>query len=181
MKRAVLLGTVLLCGAIAACSDEGDSDMLNGSIRYSHGEVTLHTKDAPDAVINANGDLKINEQAVQTSPAEQALLKSYYDNVLMIRTDGIATGKAGAAVGAQAIKSVAQGLANGNSDQIQQQIDVKTKAVTDAALKICQDLANVKTSQDQLVAQLPAFKPYGNVVSGSDVGDCHKDQDQKSD
>lgn len=180
MKRATLLGTVLLCGALAACSNDVDSDMLNGSIRLSHDEVTLHAKDTPDAQIGANGDLKIDQQAIQTSPAERELLKSYYENVLMIRADGIATGKAGVAVGAQAMKSVAQGLAHGNSDQIQQQIDAKTKAVTEAAMKICQDLANIKTNQDQLVTQLPAFKPYGNVVSGSDVGDCQKDQDQKS-
>ncbi|HTV86505.1 MAG TPA: hypothetical protein VME63_13970 [Dyella sp.] len=176
MNRAALLATVLLCGVIAACGNDADSDMLNGSIRLSHDQITLHAKDAPDAVIGANGDLTIDQQAIQTSPAERELLKRYYDNVLMIRTDGIATGKAGVAVGAQAMKSVAQGLANGNSDQIQQQIDAKTKAVTDAAMKICQDLANVKINQDQLVAQLPAFKPYANVISGSDVGDCRKDQ-----
>jgi hypothetical protein len=176
MKRASMLVTVLLCGAIAACGNEVDSDMLNGSIHLNGNEVTLHPKNAPDAMINAGGDLIIDQQAVQTSPAERELLKSYYNNVLMIRTDGIATGKAGAAVGAQALKSVAQGIANGNSDQIQQQIDAKTKVVTAAAMKICQDLANVKTSQDQLVAQLPAFKPYGNIVGGSDVGDCQKDQ-----
>ncbi|RDS86469.1 hypothetical protein DWU99_04320 [Dyella psychrodurans] len=165
---------------MSACSNHMDdlnsSDIMNGSIRLSHEQVTLHAKDSPDAVISANGDLQIDQKSVETSPAERELLKSYYENAMMIRTDGIATGKAGAAVGAQALKSVAKGIAGGNGDQIQQEIDAKTKVVKEAALKICQDLANIKTNQDQLVAQLPAFKPYDNVISGDDVGDCQKDQ-----
>lgn len=180
MKHAALCGIVLLCGAITACSDHGNdfnsSDIINGSIRLSHEQVTLHAKNAPDAVISANGDLQIDQQAVQTSPAERELLKSYYENAMMIRTDGIATGKAGAAVGAQALKSVAKGIAGGNGDQIQQEIDAKTKVVKAAALKICQDLANIKTNQDQLATQLPAFKPYGSVISGNDVNDCQSDE-----
>jgi hypothetical protein len=181
MNVAPLFGIVLLCGLMAACSSQdndlgGTSNMMNGAIRLSDGQVTLHARNAPDAVINANGDLQIDQQAVQTSPAERELLKSYYQNALMIRTDGIATGKAGAAVGAQALKSVAKGISSGNTDQIQQDIDAKAKVVKEAALKICQDLANIKTSQDQLAVQLPAFKPYSDIVGGSDVGDCMKDQ-----
>lgn len=174
-------GILTLCGLMAACSGHSDditgtSDMVNGAIRLGNGQVTLRAQNAPDAVIGANGDLQINQQAVETSPAERELLKSYYENVMMIRTDGIATGKAGAMVGAQALKSVAKGIAGGNTDQIQHDIDAKTKVVTEAALKICHDLANVKTNQDQLAAQLPAFKPYGHVVNGDDIGDCDKDQ-----
>jgi hypothetical protein len=180
MKYVTRFGIVTLCGAISACSghvdDLSNTDMLNGAIHLSNGQVTLRAENAPDAIINANGDLQINQQNITTSPAERDLLKSYYENALMIRTDGIATGKAGAAVGAQALKSVANGLASGNTDQIQQQIEAKAKAVKDAAQKICQDLANIKTSQDQLSTQLPAFKPYGRIVSGDDVDDCGKDQ-----
>jgi hypothetical protein len=181
MKCINYFGIVLLCGALAACSSSqgdlsGTSSIVNGGIVLNHEEVTLHARNAPDAVINANGDLQIDQQAVQTSPAQRELLKSYYENAMMIRTDGIATGKAGAAVGAQAIKSVAKGLASGNTDQIQHDIDAKAKVVTDAAMKICQDLANIKTNQDQLATQLSAFKPYGNVIGGDDVSDCQKDQ-----
>jgi hypothetical protein len=34
----------------------------------------------------------------------------------------------------------------------------------------CQDEANLKAVQDQLVTQMPAFKPYGNIFGSDDCG-----------
>ncbi|GAB2570738.1 hypothetical protein ISP15_01995 [Dyella jejuensis] len=197
MKHATVCSTLALCSLLAACGDHsadrsitfihsGDhhllsvtgsvNDMAHGSIRLGDGQVTIRAQDAPDAIITAEGDLRIREQAVAVDPAERALLKAYYTSAMMIRTDGIATGKAGAEVGEQAVKSVATRLANGDPDQIEHDIDAKTKLVKEAAMKICLDLGNTMSSQHQLAATLPAFKPYGNVISPSDVSDCSKDQ-----
>jgi hypothetical protein len=33
----------------------------------------------------------------------------------------------------------------------------------------------VKNVQDQLAAQLPAFKPYADIMTGKDITDCQKD------
>lgn len=184
MKCAAVFGILTLCGLLAACGNHSDDEvtigghggMVNVHMGFENGQVALHAQDAPTAVISAAGDLQIDQQPVAVNQAQRELLKSYYENAMMIRTDGIATGKAGVAVGAQALKSVATRLASGNPDQIQQDIDAKTKLVKDAALKICHDLGNIKSTQDQLVAQLPAFKPYGNVIGGDDVNDCEKDQ-----
>ncbi|GLQ97533.1 hypothetical protein [Dyella mobilis] len=181
-KTAVVSFSLALCTLLAACSGSNQASInsdgdfnLHGSIQAHDGYITLRASSAPDATISANGDLKINDQAVTVDPAVRALLQSYYQNALMVRNDGIATGKAGAAVGAQALKSVASGLASGHTDQIQQQVEAKAQTVKQAALKICQDLGSIQLAQDQLVAQLPAFKPYGQIVNGGDVNDCKKD------
>lgn len=174
----------MLCGLLAACGNgsdtpmtfsSSDSNVLNGHIRLSDGHVMLHAQDTPDATITEMGDLQIGQQGVQVDPAARELLKSYYQNAMLIRTDGIATGKAGAAVGEAAAKSVASNLASGHPDQIQQDVEAKAQGVKQAAMKICQDLGNIQTAQDQLVAQLPAFKPYGNIVKAGDVSDCKND------
>jgi hypothetical protein len=184
MNYATMLGTLALCGLLAACGNDSDSHSItsdagvhlsSGSIRAGDGQITLRTSGTPDAVISAQGDLQINQQAVTVDPAVRDLLKSYYQNAISVRTDGIATGKAGAEVGEQALKSVTKGMTSGHPDQIQAEIEAKAQVVKEAALKVCADLGNIQSAQDQLVAQLPAFKPYGHIVSADDVSDCKND------
>lgn len=190
-------GVMALCGLLAACSDHSDNHditivhsggritvinstitgLSRGRLHLGNGAVAVRTDGAPDAIISANGDLQIDQHPVAVDDAQRSLLKSYYSNAMLILTDGIATGKAGATLGEEAAKSVVTRLASGDPDKIQQDIDAKTKPLKEAALKICTDLGNVKNSQDQLAATLPAFKPYGDIISGSDVDDCKKSDD----
>jgi hypothetical protein len=184
MNYANALGILALCGLLTACGhDDGEHSidimhigpgihLSHGGIRPGDGEVTVYTSHEPDAVINANGDLQIDQQTVAVDPAARELLKNYYQNAMMVRTDGIATGKAGAAVGAQALKSVASGLSSGHPEQIGQDVQAKAQQVKLSALKICQDLSAIQLAQDQLAARLPAFQPYGHIVSLDDSGDC---------
>jgi hypothetical protein len=181
MKNALALALLTACLLVTACSGKSDNDVIvtggstdiaNGHIRLNNDHVTLRVDGSPDATINANGDLQIDQQAVSVSDAQRQLLQSYYQNAFAIRTDGIATGKAGAAVGAQAIKSVATRLASGDPDKIQQDVEAKAELVKQAARKICQDVGGIQTAQDQLAAQLPAFKPYGSIIGANDAKDC---------
>ncbi len=191
------IGVAALCCLLGACGDHSDDHSLtivhsdghitvinsnigglsSGSIHLGNGDVTVRVSHAPDAVITANGDLSIAQHPIAVDPAQRETLKAYYGNAMAILTDGIATGKAGAAVGETAAKSVVTRLASGDPDKIQQDIDAKVKPLKEAALKICDDVGKVKQSQDQLAATLPAFKPYGNVVGSDDVEDCRKDND----
>lgn len=195
MRQTASLGIVAVCCLLAACGDHSDqhsvsiiqsnghiisidsdmTDLSNGSIQISKGEVVVRAHGAPDAIIDASGDLRIDQKPVAVDAASRGLLKTYYDNALTIRTDAIATGKAGMAVGEQAAKSVLTRLASGHPDQIQHDIDSKTKLVKEAAAKICQDLRTTKLSQDQLATNLSAFKPYGTVVGDNDINECEKD------
>jgi hypothetical protein len=187
MNYANTLGILALCGLLAACGHGNGGHVIdiahlgpgihlsNGGIQHGNGQVTLYTSHAPDAVINANGDLQINQQPVTVDPAARELLKNYYQNATMAWTDSIATGKAGEAVGKQALKSVANGLSNGHPEQIGQEVEAKAQQVKQSALKICQDLGTIQITQDQLAAKLPAFQPYGHIVNKDDIGDCKND------
>lgn len=181
MKNAMALGLLSACLLITACSGKSDNDvividgsanMANGHIRLNHDHVVLRVDGSPDATISANGDLQIDQQSVSINDTQRQLLQSYYQNAFAIRTDGIATGKAGAAVGAQALKSVATRLASGDPGKIQQDVDAKAKLVKEAARKICQDVSGIQAAQNQLTPQLPAFKPYGNIIGAGDAKDC---------
>jgi hypothetical protein len=180
-----LFGALALCGMLTACG-HGNGGYLtihfgpgihftHGGIHVGDGQITLYTSHAPDAVISANGDLKIDQQSVAVDPAVQELLKTYYQNAVMVRTDGIATGKAGEAVGQQALKSVASGLSSGHPEQIGQAVEAKAQLVKQSALKICQEIGAIQAVQDQLATKLPAFQPYGHLVRAKDIGDCKND------
>jgi hypothetical protein len=184
MNYASALATLALCSLLAACGHDTDGQSIDfgggmhlshGGIRAGDGQITLLAPHAPNAVINANGDLQIDQQPVAVDPAVRDLLKSYYQNAITVRTDGIATGKAGAAVGKEAVRSVMSSLSSGNTDQIKQQVEAKAQLVKQSALKLCDDLGGIQAAQDHLVAQLPAFQPYGHIVSGDDVNDCRHD------
>ncbi|HEY0197756.1 MAG TPA: DUF2884 family protein [Rhodanobacter sp.] len=180
---ASLIGAVVLTGLLAGCDHDsdiniissGNSNLVNGGIRLHDGLVTLHAKGSPDATISATGDLGIDQHAVEVNANQRSLLQQYYRNAAAVRQHGIETGKAGAAIAGQAISSVAKGIAKGDTDQIDKEIDAKTAVVTQTALKICGDLAGIKTAQDALASQLPAFKPYAAIVDAGAVIDCEKD------
>lgn len=179
-----VIGLLAMTALIASCGKESaisnvmsfrSSTLINGSITLLNDEVTLHVQSAPDAVINAAGDLSINQHPTTVNAAQRALLQDYYRNVLAVNEHGIVTGKAGVAIAGQAIKSVAQGVANGNMDNIDKEINAKSQKVTQSALKICQDLARIKTAQDSLAGQLAAFKPYAGIVDAGNITDCTSD------
>jgi Protein of unknown function (DUF2884) len=183
MSHSRLIGALIFCGLIAGCGNNSDhvsiisagyTSIANGGITVSDGTVTLHSNGAPDATINATGDLSIGGNALTTDAAQREQLQHYYSSVLAVRDHGIATGKAGAAVAGEALKSVASGLVNGNPDEIGKQVDAKAKVVTDAALKICQDIDEIKAAQDNLAGQLPSFKPYAGIVGNGDIRECRK-------
>jgi hypothetical protein len=184
MSHSRWIGALVLCGLIAGCGNSSDhvsiissgyTSLANGGITMDDGKVALHSSGAPDATITAAGDLNINGNAIATDAAQREQLQHYYSGVVAVRDHGIATGKAGAAVAGQALKSVASNLVNGTPDQIGNQVDAKAQVVTEAALKICKDIGDIRAAQDNLAGQLPAFKPYAGIVGNGDVKDCGKD------
>jgi hypothetical protein len=180
MKYALASGLFSACLLVTACSEHagnhsGGAHVLNGSVQLGNGQITLHTWNAPVATISVNGDFQVGQQAVSTTPAVRDLLKSYYANIQLIRADSVATDQAGNAMGGHIAQAIKTQLDNGHPEQIGSAIEVQTKPLVQAALKICQDMSVVKATQDQLIDQLPAFKPYGNIVGTNDISDCKSD------
>ncbi|MGN6313690.1 MAG: hypothetical protein ACTHMO_08020 [Rhodanobacteraceae bacterium] len=178
MQPKVLLLPLLLAPVLAACSDHGGS--ASGQyVSFVGDTVVVKTPSNPDARVSANGDLAIGNNAVAVNPSQRALLKRYYRQVLAVRDDGIATGKEGAALGMHAISSAVNNLVAGTPERIDQDINARGKVVDATAQRMCGDLGRLKATQGELVALLPAFRPFAVFGDGISYfgGDMQCDDD----
>jgi len=168
---------------LAGCDGEtiiGDDSGFH-HLTLRNGVLIAHAQGQPDAVIDAAGDLRIDDKPIAVTPAQRDLLKKYYGDVAAIRQAGIETGKAGAAMAGQAIGAVASGLAHGDPDSIGPRIEAHAKDVKAKAMVICNDVASLRTDENAITAILPAFKPYANV-NPHEVDDCRAhDRDHDGD
>ena len=164
MNYSRVITLLALCAAISAC-DVPDTTMANGRITLKDNLVTLHANGAPDALIGSSGNLQIGDATVPVTPAQNGLLMLYFQNVADVH-------QTGADMGVKALKDSLDGKSKAEQDQHAEAGAGQLKALEQ---KMCQDLANVKNVQDQLAAQLPAFKPYADIMTGKDITDCQKD------
>lgn len=162
----------LLGGAIAACSSGSDNDSVFRYISViDNTHIAVHAHSAADAIVTASGELSIAGKSVAVTPIQQDLLKRYFDGVISLRKDAIATGKAGVGTAEQAIGSVIAGIASGNADKIGTDVDAQAAKVDAAAAMVCKDLAAIHITQDAIADQLPAFQPYAQI-GARQVSDC---------
>ena len=172
MQSKILLLLLLLAPLLAACSSRGSAS--GRYVSFVGDTVVVKAPGNPDAHIDANGDLRIGDHPVAVTPSQRALLKRYHGQVLAVRDDGIATGKQGAALGMHALGTVVNNLAAGTPDKIDQDMDARGKIVEAAAERMCSDLGQLKATQGEVAAQLPAFRPFavfgeGLSYSGGDM------------
>lgn len=154
--------------------EKGQTSIANGAITLQNDKVAVHADGSPDAVVDAAGNLSIGDRVVTLSPPQRVLLQHYYTAARAVREHGIATGKAGAAMAGDALKSAATGLVGGHPDQIDQQIEAKAGHLKEVAMQICNDLADIKAAQDSLAPQLPAFAPYAHAIGDEDIKECRE-------
>jgi hypothetical protein len=167
-QRAILL--VALCVATSGC-EIADTSLEDGAITLKNDVVTLRASGAPDAVINAAGDLQIGDKVVTINDAERGLLMLYYQDVRDVHQTGKEMGKVGAAIGGNALKDK---LAGKSKEEQEQDAKTATQPLHALSRKMCQDQANIKIVQDQLSTQLAEFKPYGNIITQDKITSCQK-------
>lgn len=163
MKTKLFLLPLLLAPTLAACSSPDSFDaQVNGNlhISFDNGALLVTAPGHPDARIASNGDFRIGDNAVALTPAQRDLMKKFYGDAISVRDDGIATGKAGAALGVHAIGAAFDGLFSGKPDKIDHEMDARSKTVENAAMHLCDDLRLLKATQARLGTELPAFGPY---------------------
>jgi len=180
MKWLRLAGPFLLIVALAGCGSSGDDDTtITGTIdlSFENGAAVLHADGQPDAQITAAGGFSIDGKPVALTAAQRDLFRQYYADAGQIRNQGIATGKAGAALAGHAIGEVVSGLAHGDPDKIGPAIEAKAGTVTAQAARMCDTLDQLRTVQDTLSGQLDAFRPYATLTADK-VAQCHKGTDQ---
>lgn len=129
----------------------------------------------PHAVITPQGDLVIAGQKVDVTPAQHTMLVDYRQEIIGIAEAGMAIGERGADLGINAARQAIAGALAGKSDaQINATIQPQADAIKNATLQLCQRLPGLMSTQQQLAAALPAFKPYATMTQ-KDVDDCGKD------
>ncbi len=165
MKLRSLTCATLLCILLAACARDSGTTIAggHGSIQLRDGVAAIQVAGQPDASVTGDGTLSIAGKPVPLTADQRDLLKQYYVHVYKIRSEGIATGKAGAALAGQAMGSVMSGLAHGNTDQIGKDIQAQASTVTAQAAAICAGLEQLRAAQDAVASQVAAFRPYATL------------------
>lgn len=153
-----LAGSVLLAASLTACSPSIHD--FGHSVTFENGALVAHASGQPNAYITADGSLRIGDRTIDTTPQQRALLQDYYGESKGLIDAGVAVGKAGAELGVHAIGDTISGLLSGKSDQAQQGIEAKANAIDATAQKLCASLNQLRSTQQAIAAELPAFTPY---------------------
>jgi hypothetical protein len=170
-----LVSVAITCSLLAApflggCVDSQDHDVVTGLDSIGSDGMHLRASGKPDAVIGADGSLHVGSTAVALDPAQQALLKRYYDTVLEVRMDGRSVGRQGVKIAGKAIRSVIAGLVNGDASRIAPDVDAETARIDERVDVLCGHLASLQATQDSVAAGVPAFRPYATFHADCDTG-----------
>jgi hypothetical protein len=175
MKYQRIIPLLAMTAAIAACNipSTSISNGKSGRITLSDDVVTLHVDGSPDATITSTGELSVDDKPVTVTPPQKGLLILYVQSVKAVHDQALALGSAGAKIGLSALKDK---LSGDDSDASKKQRDDSATSQTHAFVsKMCEAQADIEAVQNQLAAQLPAFKPYGGIMRDKDIQDCKKD------
>jgi hypothetical protein len=175
MKYQRIIPLLAVMVAMTACNipSTSISNGEGGRITLSDDVVTLHVDKSPDATISATGELAIEDKPVSTTPSQKGLLILYVQSVKAVHDQALALGGAGAKIGLAALKDKISG---DDSDATKKQRDSQATQQTHVyTSKLCEAQADIQAVQNQLAAQLPAFKPYGSIMRDKDIADCRKD------
>jgi hypothetical protein len=172
MKYRSTILLLALSAMLAACAMP-DFYFMNGKITMIGNLLTLHVSDSPNASISSAGDLNIDGKVVPVTAPQRGLLMLYYQNVEDIRERSTAMSTAMAAAAKEAVKH-----SDGGKPGLDQKKQLESQATSQShhlSHTLCQDEINLKAVQDQLLAQMPAFKPYGTIFSNKSADECAKD------
>jgi len=172
--RYIALASITLTAALLGCQPGTTVHTDAGPTLHVSGKtLTIRAAGLPKAEITADGDFSIGAKPVPVNEVQRALLATYYAELHGIGAAGMATGKEGAALAGKAVGTAIKGVLNGEPENIDAQVEAAAKKVEAEAMKICDRLGGLHAAQEALVAQLPAFAPYGGLTL-DDVTDCRK-------
>jgi hypothetical protein len=172
--RIPLIGIAAIASALAACSQRDDSDLGFERIsRIDATHIAVHARNAPDAIVASDGTLTIDGKPIALTPTQNEHLRAYFGAAEALRKDAFATGMAGLATAGTAITSVVKGLASGEPDKIDRDVNAQAAKVEVAATKICADLGELQVHQDAIAADLAVFRPYATLTA-QDARKCDR-------
>jgi hypothetical protein len=144
------------------------------SVHVGNGQH-LDNDSRPKAEITPQGELLIAGKKVAATLSQQTLLLDYRQQIVGIAETGMDIGAQGADLGLSAAREGVWGAITGKSDKdIEAAIKPQTDKIEAAAMKLCQRLPDLLSSQQKLAAAMPEFRPYATMQQ-KDVDDCGKD------
>jgi hypothetical protein len=170
-----------ISGEIQKAMQEAKQELANKNIEVNSVHIGNHRHDdedsRPKAEITPQGELLIAGRTVAATPAQQTLLLNYRKQIVGIAETGMDIGTQGADLGMNAAKEALWGaLAGKDGKDIEASIKPQTDKIQAAALKLCQRLPDLLSTQQKLAAAMPEFRPYATMEQ-KDVDDCGKDLD----
>lgn len=161
----------VISGAIHKAMGEAGKEIAEGNITISD-----HANGAKHAEITPQGDLLIDDKAVDVTPEQRALLLEYRGHVVEVATAGMHIGLQSADLATKALSESVKGIFSGKTDDIEKRVEAEADKVRASAVELCSHLPGMLASQQKLAAALPAFKPYA-TMDQNDVDECHKEAD----
>ncbi len=158
---------------LAACNNgnPGDSNAVRRHFSIDNGAVAVHAAGAADAIVDPAGNLSIGGKSVDTTAAQRTLLAHYHAQVFTLRNEGIALGRAGIKTAGTAVASVVEGLASGDPNTIGDKVEAQAKQVEAHVGNLCDTLRDLRSTQELIVRQLPAFQTYA-TINADEVDHC---------
>lgn len=154
-------------------------DISVDSVHFGEKRGEGNDGDRPKAVITTQGTLVIGGKPIDATPEQHAMLVNYRQQIIGIAEAGMDIGASGADLGMSAAKQAIWGALTGKSDKdIEARIKPQTDRIRTAAMKLCQRMPDLLTSQQKLAAAMPQFRPYATMTQ-KDIDDCGKDVTSK--
>ncbi len=161
----------LLTLGLGAC-DSGTSISMEGqSIDLHASHILIRIRSDDTAEILRNGDLRIAGRAVALTPAQRVLTTRYFTQAQVALFDGVRTGIAGARMAGSVIGALIPALFHDDSRIINDTAHAQTVTLDRHVDRLCAEIGAIRSTQDQLVARLPAFAPYA-VIDQRSVESC---------
>ena len=160
-----------------------DRAMDKASIELATKNITVSDRDdsEPKAEITPQGDFLIAGKSVPLTSAQRAEMLDYRGQMVEIARQGLAIGKEGAKLGVDAATAAIAGIFSGESkQQIRQRVASQTSGIRQAAAKICDRLPALMETQQKLAADVPAFKPYADLMPAK-IADCRRNALKRDD
>ena len=137
-------------------------------------------KDLPKAEITPQGDFLIEGEAVAINAAQRRQLLDYRGKVIAIAREGIDIGEVTALAAMDAVdRGFVSLMVSAMTGSLERRIERSVQAtVGPGVLRICDRMPALRDAQQQLAADLPAFRPYARLTP-QDAERCRQDVHQE--
>lgn len=175
-RLAILSCSLALLSACASFrTADRDLDAASRQIATENLTLTADGTGVPKATITPRGDFLVAGKHIELSTRQRDEVLYYRAQYIDIAQQGIAIGHQGVDVGRRAMVPMIFASLFGASDKsIDASMNKRLSGVRAATAKLCDRLPALMLAQQQLTADLPAFKPYATLTQKK-IDDCRQD------